>query len=192
VRVNGQGDGERSGGAPAGAVPADGDALAIVVMGVSGTGKTTLATALSQALGCPMLEGDTYHSAANVAKMRAGEPLTDADRWPWLDHLGAALGDTARTRGRAVAACSALRRVYRERLAQASGLRPAFVLLELDHDAIARRMATRAGHYMPVTLLDSQLATLERPGADERALTLDSTRPPEALVAAVRAWLGLG
>ncbi|MBB3348423.1 MULTISPECIES: gluconokinase [unclassified Sphingomonas] len=167
-------------------------ALAIVVMGVSGTGKTTLATALAHALACPMLEGDTYHSAANVAKMRDGHPLTDEDRWPWLDRLGAALGDAARERGRAVAACSALRRAYRERLGDASGLRPAFVLLALDHDTIARRMATRSGHYMPVALLDSQLATLEPPTADERALTLDSTRPPDELVAAVRAWLGLG
>lgn len=167
-------------------------ALAIVVMGVSGTGKTTLATALAHALACPMLEGDTYHSAANITKMRDGHPLTDDDRWPWLDRLGAALGDAARERGRAVAACSALRRTYRERLGAASGLRPAFVLLALDHDTIARRMATRSGHYMPVALLDSQLATLEPPTADERALTLDSTRPPDELVAAVRAWLRLG
>ncbi|MBW6526721.1 gluconokinase [Sphingomonas sp. RHCKR7] len=158
-------------------------------MGVSGTGKTTLATALAGALGCPMLEGDTYHSAANIAKMRDGHALTDDDRWPWLDRLGAALGDAARERGRAVAACSALRRVYRERLGAASGLRPAFVLLSLDHATIARRMATRSGHYMPVALLDSQLATLEPPTADERALTLDSTRPPDELVETVRAWL---
>jgi gluconokinase len=166
-------------------------ALAIVVMGASGTGKTTLATALARAFACPMLEGDTYHSAANVAKMREGHPLTDDDRWPWLDRLGAALGDAAREEKRAVAACSALRRVYRERLGAASGLRLAFVLLALDRDTIARRMATRSGHYMPVALLDSQLATLEPPTADERALTLDSTRPPDELVAAVRAWLGV-
>ncbi|MGK6323386.1 gluconokinase [Sphingomonas sp. DT-51] len=159
-------------------------------MGVSGTGKTTLATALAAALDCPMLEGDSFHSPANVAKMHAGHPLTDADRWPWLDHLGTALGEAARTHGRAVAACSALRRVYRERLATAAALAPAFVLLDLDPAAIARRMTTRPHHYMPVTLLDSQLATLERPGPDERALTLDATRPPADLVAAVRTWIG--
>ena len=167
-------------------------AYAVVVMGVSGSGKSTLSTRLGAALACPVLEGDAFHAPANVAKMQAGHPLTDEDRWPWLDRLGAALGDAARERGRAVAACSALRRAYRERLGDASGLRPAFVLLALDHDTIARRIATRSGHYMPVALLDSQLATLEPPTADERALTLDSTRPPDELVAAVRAWLGLG
>nr|WP_329959225.1 gluconokinase [Sphingomonas sp. Leaf21] len=164
-------------------------ACAIVVMGVSGTGKTTLSQRLGTTLGCPVLEGDDYHSAANVAKMQTGHPLTDEDRWPWLDRLGAAIGTTARERGIAVAACSALRRAYRERLSRAAGVPLFFLLLDTGAEQIARRMRGRSGHYMPPSLLDSQLATLERPGADECALTLDAGRSPDLLVAEALAWI---
>lgn len=163
--------------------------LGLVVMGVSGSGKTTLTRALAAAAACPVLEGDAFHSAANVAKMQAGHPLTDADRWPWLDRLGAALGAAAERDDMAVAACSALKRSYRERLAAASAAPLCFVLLETDATELARRMTTRSGHYMPTSLLGSQLATLERPGADECAVTLDATQPIDALVAQVMAWL---
>jgi len=162
---------------------------AIVVMGVSGSGKSTLSAQLGERLGCPVLEGDSYHSAENVAKMQAGHALTDADRWPWLDRLGAAIGDAARTGGVAVAACSALKRVYRERLETAAAMPLHFVLLDTGAAEIERRMESRAGHYMPSSLLASQIATLERPGPDERAITLDASRAPDDLSVAVLDWV---
>ncbi len=162
----------------------------IVVMGVSGSGKTTLSTRIGAALDAVVLEGDAFHAAASVAKMRAGQPLTDADRWPWLDRLGAAIGEAALHGGVAVAACSALKRSYRARLVAASGVPLSFVLLDTDADEIARRLKTRTGHYMPASLLGSQLATLERPGADECAITLDAARPIDALADAALAWIG--
>lgn len=163
--------------------------MAIVVMGVSGTGKSTLGALLADRLGAPFLEGDTFHSPANVAKMAAGAPLTDDDRWPWLDRLGAALGDAARGQGAAVAACSALRRAYRERLAAAAGLPLRFVFLDTDRAEIAHRMRARSDHYMPASLLDSQLATLERPGTDEPALRLEASEPPATLAQRAGDWL---
>jgi len=162
---------------------------AIVVMGVSGSGKSTLSARLGERLDCPVLEGDSYHSAESVAKMQAGHALTDADRWPWLDRLGAAIGDAARTGGVAVAACSALKRVYRERLETAAAMPLHFVLLDTGAAEIERRMESRAGHYMPSSLLASQIATLERPGPDERAITLDASRAPDDLSVAVLDWV---
>jgi gluconokinase len=160
-------------------------------MGVSGSGKSTLSARLGAALGCPVLEGDAFHSAENVAKMQAGHPLTDVDRWPWLDRLGAALGAAALDApgGVAVAACSALKRSYRERLSAASAVPLLFVLLDTGEAEIARRMRTRSGHYMPPSLLGSQLATLERPTPDEPAVTLDASRPVDALTAEALAWI---
>ena len=170
-----------------------GNARGIVVMGVSGSGKSTLAAYLAERLHCPLLEGDTFHAPASIAKMQSGHPLDDADRWPWLDRLGIALGDAAQTdnEGLAVAACSALKRAYRERLAAASAVPLSFVLLDTMPAEIARRLATRSGHYMPPSLLDSQLAILERPTADENALTLDAGRTPDALGSDVLTWLGI-
>ena len=165
---------------------------AIVIMGVSGSGKSTLASLLAEQLGCPFFEGDTFHSEANVAKMRGGEPLTDADRWPWLDKLGTAIGTAARTDGIAVAACSALKHVYRDRLRAAVGLPIAFISLEVGREELVRRLSNRAGHYMPPSLLDSQLAILERPDANERSLTLDSMQSPGALAEQVITWLAPG
>ncbi|WP_310101313.1 gluconokinase [Sphingomonas sp. BE138] len=158
-------------------------------MGVSGTGKSTLGALLATALHAPFLEGDTFHAPASVAKMERGLPLTDDDRWPWLDRLGTALGAAAREHGAAVAACSALRRAYRERLAAAAGVPLRFAFLDTERDEIARRMRARSGHYMPPSLLDSQLATLERPGPDEPALRLDAGQAPERLYEDVRMWL---
>lgn len=166
-------------------------AYAVVVMGVSGSGKSTLSTRLGAALDCPVLEGDAFHSRANVAKMQAGHPLTDEDRWPWLDRLGAALGEAALAAPGhvAIAACSALKRSYRERLSAASAVPLLFVLLDTGAAEIARRMETRSGHYMPPSLLGSQLATLERPAPDEPAVTLDAARPVEVLIAEALAWI---
>lgn len=164
--------------------------MAIVVMGVSGSGKSTLGGLLAKALGCPFLEGDDFHDPDAIAKMRAGQPLEDADRWPWLDRIGRALGEAATTNGCAVAACSALRRAYRERLTAAAGGRVRYVLLDNDRDELVRRLSDRPGHYMPASLLDSQLDTLERPTADEPVLTLQSNAVPDELCAAAIAWLG--
>lgn len=161
-------------------------------MGVSGCGKSTLAADLAADLAAPAFEGDDFHSPESVAKMRAGQALDDADRWPWLDRLGAAIGAAVRGRGIAVAACSALKRSYRERLEQAAGVPLAFVLLEGDAGEIAPRLAQRTGHYMSPTLLDSQFAILERPAPDERALALHCYRPIEELRREVLRWAETG
>lgn len=153
----------------------------VVVMGVSGCGKTTLAQALAQALGCDMVDGDDLHLPQSVAKMRAGHPLEDADRWPWLDRIGHSLAEGARAGGRVIA-CSALKRSYRDRIrALAPGVR--FVFLDGDAALIAQRLRQRSGHYMPPDLLDSQLRTLQRPQADEAdVMTLDLSLPVPELV----------
>lgn len=164
-------------------------ARAIIIMGVSGSGKSTLANLLGQQLGCPFFEGDSFHSEANVAKMRAGVPLSDADRWPWLDTLGEAIGKAVRQEGVAVAACSALKRAYRDRLRAAIGLPTSFVLLEVGREELVRRLGNRPGHYMPASLIDSQLAILEPPGTDERAIMIDSTLPPAQEADRVLQWL---
>ena len=165
---------------------------AIIVMGVSGCGKSTLITHLGAYLSCPALEGDDFHAEASIAKMRIGQPLDDADRWPWLDRLGAAIGSAVHENGIAVAACSALKRGYRERLAQAAGVPLLFVFLDGERDEIAARLAERKSHYMPTSLLDSQFAALERPAPDERALTLHCYAPIEDLSREVLAWTQAG
>ncbi len=164
--------------------------FAIIVMGVSGSGKSTLGTELARHLQCAFLEGDDFHSADNVAKMRSGQPLDDEDRWPWLDRIAAGLHDAAGADGTAVAACSALKRVYRDRLAQAVGMPLLFVFLETtDSRELARRLVHRADHYMPASLLASQLDTLEQLGPDERAVTLDAEDTPDRLCAEALAWI---
>lgn len=164
--------------------------LAIIAMGVSGSGKSTLGALLASRLDCPFLEGDDFHDARAIAKMSAGQPLDDDDRWPWLDRLGLAVGDALASGGRVVAACSALRRSYRERLRGAIPAPTRFVLLDASHDELLRRLSGRSGHYMPASLLRSQLATLERPGADEAVFTLDAVAPPERLCEIAQSWLG--
>ncbi|MFG2981983.1 gluconokinase [Streptomyces sp. NPDC048258] len=148
----------------------------IVVMGVAGTGKTTVGRLLAEALTLPYAEGDFYHPAANVAKMSAGIPLDDADRWPWLD----AVGDWIRGRaglGGGVVSASALKRVYRDRL-RAAAPRAVFVHLTGERPLIERRMAERTGHFMPATLLDSQFATLEPLQEDEAGVVVDVSGSP--------------
>ncbi|ACB96607.1 gluconokinase [Beijerinckia indica] len=161
---------------------------AIIVMGVSGSGKSTLGTLLAQALHVPYLEGDDFHSAENKAKMASGHPLDDADRWPWLDHLGQTLGQEARAAGAAIASCSALKHAYRQRLAQAAQLPLQIVFLDGDPAILSQRMQARH-HFMPASLLASQCATLEPPAPGEQALTLSIEEPPEKLVAQAVAWL---
>ena len=163
--------------------------LAVIVMGVSGSGKSTLAAALAGAIHCPFLEGDEFHSPEAVRKMGAGTPLTDDDRWPWLDRLGRAIATAAASDGAAAASCSVLKRIYRDRLRQSIAVPVHFVLLEPSRDELERRMTARTGHFMPPTLLTSQLNTLERPQADERALTLDGSDSTAVACEEVIAWL---
>ncbi len=161
---------------------------AIVVMGVSGSGKTTVGRLLAEHLGWQYQEGDALHSPANVAKMRAGTPLDDADRWPWL-HAIAAVIDGWRAAGtKGVVTCSALKRAYRDIII---GARPDVVLVYLhgSRALLLERMQARKNHYMPASLLDSQLATLEEPAADEHAARIDIGPEPEAIVRAILARL---
>jgi gluconokinase len=158
-------------------------------MGVSGSGKTTVARALADRLGWRFAEGDEFHSAANIAKMAAGIPLTDEDRWPWLDAIAAWIAERRANGERCVVACSALKRAYRERIAAGRG-DVRFVHLAGDYDTIAARLAMRSGHYMPLSLLKSQFDTLEAP-VDENAVAAPVDEPPEAIVARVIAALGL-
>jgi gluconokinase len=145
-------------------------------MGVSGSGKSTVGEALAAALAMPFADADALHPPQNVEKMEAGVPLTDDDRWPWLDAVGALLEHPP-----VVVACSALRRAYRDRLrAHAPALK--LVYLHGSRELLAERMSHR-DHFMPVTLLDSQLATLEVPGDDEDAIWCDIIRPVDEIVA---------
>jgi gluconokinase len=152
----------------------------VVVMGVSGSGKSTVAALLAAALGCQFQEGDDLHPRENVEKMRGGTPLTDADRMPWLRKIAAEI-DGWRARGECgVLTCSALKRSYRDIII---GDRRDVILVYLkgSPDLIHRRMVARHGHYMPVALLDSQFATLEEPTPDERPITLDVGGKPAEL-----------
>ena len=157
-------------------------------MGVSGAGKTLIASRLAAALGIPYVEGDEYHPAANVAKMAGGIPLNDTDRAGWLDALAATIADARRENRGLVLAASVLKREYRDRLRTADPeLR--FILLEAPKAVLADRLEHRRGHYMPPSLLDSQLAILEVPAKDERAWIVDNDRPPDAIVAEILALI---
>ncbi|MDH2325671.1 gluconokinase [Cereibacter sp. SYSU M97828] len=150
----------------------------MVLMGVSGSGKTTVGRALSDRTGVPYLDGDDLHPPANIAKMAAGEPLTDADRAPWLEKVADALGDAP-----VIVGCSALKRRYRDVLRRAGPV--LFVHLSGRPEVLAARMAGRTGHFMPGALLQSQLAALEPPGTDEDAITVDIDQPLQAIVDAI-------
>jgi gluconokinase len=157
---------------------------AIIVMGVSGGGKTTIAEALAAHLACPFLEGDDFHSPAARAKMTAGTPLTDDDRWEWLDRLGRATGETMRQQGACVTTCSALKQVYRDRLEKAAGTELIFVWPNAPFEVIERRLKQRKGHYMPASLLESQFAILEPPQGP-RVFAVDASAQTGEMVANV-------
>lgn len=150
-----------------------------IVMGVSGSGKTTVAVLLAAALGCQFQEGDDFHPPANVEKMRSGQPLNDADRLPWLRKIAEEI-DGWRARGESgVLTCSALKRSYRD-IIIGGRADVTLVYLKGDYDLVHRRMAGRQKHFMPVKLLDSQFAALEEPTPDEHPIVVDVTaRPPE-------------
>ena len=151
----------------------------VVVMGVSGSGKTTVGRALATALDVPFADADRLHSRANIAKMSAGTPLDDDDRRPWLAAVARWLVEHEVTGG--VVACSALLRRYRDVLT-ASAPRAWFLYLHVDRDALAQRLQQRRDHFMPAALLDSQLALIEPPGADERSVTVDASAAPDSVV----------
>jgi len=167
--------------------------MIVVVAGVSGSGKTTVGTLLAERLGWIFTDGDGFHPAASVARMRAGQPLTDADRDPWLTAIAAWMDQQIAAGRSAVIACSALRRAYRARLL---GGRPAarMVFLMISRDEGETRLTTRPGHFFPAALLDSQLETLELPQPDEdyggRMLVLRAGQDPADIVSVITAWLG--
>ena len=152
----------------------------IVVMGVSGCGKTTLGEALAARIGATFIDGDSLHSRENVAKMTRGEPLTDKDRWPWLETIGQRLGASV---GPMVIASSALRRRYRERITAAAGEPVLFIHLAGDIDLIGSRMRAREDHYMPPSLLRSQFDALEPPDPDEDAFSVSIDGSPDDVLA---------
>ena len=155
----------------------------IVVMGVSGCGKSTIGSALGVDLNVPFLDGDHYHTPEAVEKMRGGHPLTDDDRWPWFTRLTKEMKLAADQRGKSVTACSALKRAYRDYLTEQAGEAIAFIHLSGTKEMIAERQADRPGHYMPAGLLDSQFATLEAPGNDENVLSVSVDQAVETIVA---------
>ena len=156
--------------------------MIVIVMGVSGSGKTTVGRLLAYDLGWPFHDADDYHPSANVEKMHAGVPLTDADRAPWLDALHELIAAIARGGGNAVLACSALKRAYRERMSAAVA-DVHFVYLRGDASLLRLRMARRSGHFMPVKLLQSQIDLLEEP---EGAIVCDIDAAPEAIAAQIK------
>jgi gluconokinase len=150
----------------------------VVVMGVTGSGKSTVGTALAERMGVPFADADDFHSTENVAKMRSGVPLTDGDRRPWLLAIGTWL---EKHDSGAVVTCSALKRVYRDTLREAA---PTITFLHLhgDKETVRRRVGSREGHFMPTSLVDSQFADLEPLGADEKGLVVDLALPVEVIV----------
>jgi len=165
----------------------------VVVMGVSGSGKSAVARALADRLGWDFTEGDSFHPAANVEAMAAGRPLTDEDRWPWLRRIVEWLAEEAATGRPAVITCSALRRAYRDALRAGvpASARLVFCELRVPPDVLADRMSRRTGHFMPASLLPSQLATLEPLEPDEPGVIVDADGSPEDVVERVATGLGL-
>ena len=163
----------------------------IVVMGVAGSGKTTVASHLAEKLGVPFVEGDSLHPAANVRKMASGIPLTDEDRWPWLQAIADEIDRVSEAGDRAVIACSALKRAYRDILVH--GRKDVRIIyLEGSQQLIADRLAKRKGHFMPAGLLDSQFKTLEPPTPDENPVTVSIDAPVDAIIDDIVRKLDIG
>jgi gluconokinase len=164
--------------------------MMLVVMGVAGSGKTSVGEALAERLGWPFVDGDAFHPETNRRKMAGGAPLTDEDRRPWLDAVAAEMRRLDEAGVSAVVACSALKRSYRDRL-KAGAREVAFVHLAGTRELLATRIRARRGHFMPPELLDSQIATLEPPGADENAVTIDVAPQVATIVDEILRRLGL-
>ena len=158
-------------------------ALVVAVMGVAGAGKSTVARRLADELGWDFAEGDDFHSPANIAKMAAGEPLTDSERGPWLDDIARWIDGELLAHRCGVVACSALKRAYRDRLRRPEVV---FAYLHASRIDLERRLTERHGHFMPASLLDSQLAALEPPAGDERALAVEVDDDPSRTVERIR------
>ena len=170
--------------------PRANDTKAIVVMGVSGSGKSTIASMLAQRLHWVYEDGDWFHPKSNIEKMHHGEPLNDEDRWPWLRAIAEWIDATRHAGGHGVVACSALKRAYRDVLiGDRRDVR--LVFLKGDRELIGRRIAARAYHFMPTTLLDSQFAALEEPQADERPIVVSIVPHPREIVEAIVRELGI-
>ncbi|MBY3202257.1 MULTISPECIES: gluconokinase [Rhizobium] len=168
-------------------------AHAIIVMGVSGCGKSSVGEKLAEALHLAFIEGDALHPAANVEKMSKGIPLTDEDRMPWLDRIGEDIKASLEKREGIIVSCSALKRLYRDRLRAAAGGNLFFVYLEGSRALLMKRMAERKGHFMPASLLDSQLATLEVPTGEQGVVTVDIDDTVEGIAAtALKGLASLG
>lgn len=162
----------------------------LLLMGVSGCGKTTTGRNLSKMLAWPYRDADEFHPPANVAKMRAGIALTDDDRWPWLDAIGGWIDERCRDQAPAIVSCSALKRVYRERLLDGREC-VRLIYLQGRRELIAERLRGRKGHFMPAALLDSQFAALEEPGASEAALIVPVALSPKKVVQRIIVGFGL-
>lgn len=163
---------------------------AIVVMGVSGAGKSTVGRLIAARLDCPFRDADSFHPRANIEKMSRGEPLTDADRWPWLDAIAAWIAEHRAAGTTCVVTCSALKRVYRDIVTDKQRADVRLVYLKGGFDLIAARLAARTDHFMPPALLKSQFDTLEEPRGDERAITAEIDGTPEEIAEAVARQLG--
>ena len=165
--------------------------MIVIVMGVCGTGKTTVGRLVAERIGARFEEGDRFHPRANVEKMSRGEALDDEDRWPWLDSIGRSIDEWQRAGEDVVLACSALKARYREILL---GGRPDMRLVHLfgSQALISERMAQRRHHFMPPSLVPSQFAALEPPAPGGHVFAADVIRPPEAIAADVTAWIGKG
>jgi gluconokinase len=161
----------------------------VVVMGVAGAGKTTVGLRLAEALSGKFVDGDNLHGDEARAKMSQGVALTDEDRWPWLDRIAAALGDGLSRGVATVIACSALKRIYRDRLRQRVGGSLRFVYLKADRDLMRARVAGRRGHYMPASLVDSQFATLEPPDGEPDVIVLAADAYLDAVIPKLAAEL---
>jgi gluconokinase len=160
--------------------------IRVIVMGVSGAGKSSVGSAIANALALPFIEGDVLHPQSNVQKMASGIPLTDEDRWPWLDKIGAELATAEQG---IVVSCSALRKIYRDRLRRAADGPLAFIFLDGSLEVLRDHMGKRTGHFMPLSMLDSQLATLEPPTGEPLVLRQDVAEPVAQIVQTSVDWL---
>lgn len=162
----------------------------LVLMGVAGCGKTTEGVLLAERLDWPFLEGDSLHPRSNVEKMESGQPLTDEDRWPWLEKIAGWMDERAAAGENGIVTCSALKRSYRDLLGRDRDV--TFVYLHGTFDTLRERMESRRGHFMPVSMLESQLETLEEPTPDESAIWVGVDQAPEVIADEVVERLGLG